>query len=181
MLDIIEDWATEYKKIKICRIDGSTPQDRRRAQMAEFNEGGEEDGVCRLFLLSTRAGGLVSLFRSFALSFLRRVSLEELIFSPLLSLYFRESTSSLPTPSSSSTRTGILKPIFKPWIELIESDRRDPFSFSDSSPLVSTQASLVANSPVAHADSFFSPNRHHRGQDPATSWSEEEVGGFGHR
>ncbi|CED83093.1 Chromatin remodeling complex WSTF-ISWI, small subunit [Phaffia rhodozyma] len=58
MLDIIEDWAIEYKKLKVCRIDGSTPQVRRREQMEEFNKGGEEDGVCRLFLLSTRAGGL---------------------------------------------------------------------------------------------------------------------------
>jgi ATP-dependent DNA helicase len=54
----IKDWATSYKGWKICRIDGSTTQDRRRTQMKEFNEAGEEDGVCRLFLLSTRAGGL---------------------------------------------------------------------------------------------------------------------------
>ncbi|KAK0523643.1 putative ATPase [Tilletia horrida] len=57
MLDIIEDWATEYKKLRICRIDGSTSQELRRSQMKSFNEETGPD-ACNLFLLSTRAGGL---------------------------------------------------------------------------------------------------------------------------
>ncbi|CAD6887025.1 unnamed protein product [Tilletia laevis] len=57
MLDIMEDWATEYKGLRICRIDGSTSQDLRRTQMKSFNEEKGPD-ACNLFLLSTRAGGL---------------------------------------------------------------------------------------------------------------------------
>jgi ATP-dependent DNA helicase len=58
MLDIIQDWATLYKGIKLCRIDGSTSQEERRSQMAEFNNGGDGPDACKLFILSTRAGGL---------------------------------------------------------------------------------------------------------------------------
>ncbi|RXK37295.1 helicase [Tremella mesenterica] len=56
MLDVIEDWATLYKGWEVCRIDGSTSQQSRREQMEAFNNGGDEG--CKLFLLSTRAGGL---------------------------------------------------------------------------------------------------------------------------
>ncbi|TXT06023.1 hypothetical protein VHUM_03496 [Vanrija humicola] len=58
MLDVIQDWATLYKGYKICRIDGSTKQEDRRAQMHEFNTGGDDPDAPQLFLLSTRAGGL---------------------------------------------------------------------------------------------------------------------------
>ncbi|WWD22255.1 hypothetical protein CI109_106746 [Kwoniella shandongensis] len=58
MLDVIEDWATLYKGLKVCRIDGSTSQESRREQMHEFNNGGTGPDACKLFLLSTRAGGL---------------------------------------------------------------------------------------------------------------------------
>ncbi|KAK0557467.1 putative ATPase [Tilletia horrida] len=57
MLDIIEDWATEYKGLRICRIDGNTSQELRRQQMKSFN-GEKGPDACNLFLLSTRAGGL---------------------------------------------------------------------------------------------------------------------------
>ncbi|CAO1627411.1 unnamed protein product [Sympodiomycopsis kandeliae] len=57
ILDIIEAWAEEYKSIRTCRIDGTTSQEERRAQMKSFNEDNSDDSV-RLFLLSTRAGGL---------------------------------------------------------------------------------------------------------------------------
>lgn len=57
MLDIIEDWANAYKKIRTCRIDGNTSLDVRRSQIKDFNEGTGPD-ACNLFLLSTRAGGL---------------------------------------------------------------------------------------------------------------------------
>ena len=53
-----EDWATVYKGWKVCRIDGSTSQESRREQMNEFNEGGDSPDATKLFLLSTRAGGL---------------------------------------------------------------------------------------------------------------------------
>ncbi|KAF9561740.1 hypothetical protein EC968_005617 [Mortierella alpina] len=54
MLDIIQDWAEIYKGWKCCRIDGSVPQEDRRRQIAEFNKSPD----LKLFLLSTRAGGL---------------------------------------------------------------------------------------------------------------------------
>ena len=55
--DIQQDWAVEFKGWDICRIDGSTSQQDRRSQMDDFNNGTGED-ACKLFLLSTRAGGL---------------------------------------------------------------------------------------------------------------------------
>lgn len=58
MLDIIEDWATEFQGWKVFRIDGSTSQPDRLSQMSEFNTAGDSPDACRLFLLSTRAGGL---------------------------------------------------------------------------------------------------------------------------
>nr|XP_018266547.1 helicase [Kwoniella dejecticola CBS 10117]OBR88705.1 helicase [Kwoniella dejecticola CBS 10117] len=58
MLDVIEDWATLHKGFKVCRIDGSTSQESRREQMHEFNNGGDDPEATKLFLLSTRAGGL---------------------------------------------------------------------------------------------------------------------------
>lgn len=57
ILDIIQDWAEEYKNFRTCRIDGTTSQEIRRAQMKSFNEDKSESSV-KLFLLSTRAGGL---------------------------------------------------------------------------------------------------------------------------
>ncbi|KAF9288314.1 hypothetical protein BGZ68_000443 [Mortierella alpina] len=54
MLDIIQDWAEIYKGWSCCRIDGSVPQEDRRRQIAEFNK----NPALKLFLLSTRAGGL---------------------------------------------------------------------------------------------------------------------------
>jgi ATP-dependent DNA helicase len=55
MLDILEDWATELKGWPICRLDGSVSQEERRQQIAHFND---PQSNVRLFLLSTRAGGL---------------------------------------------------------------------------------------------------------------------------
>ncbi|KUJ16811.1 uncharacterized protein LY89DRAFT_585086 [Mollisia scopiformis] len=52
-LDILEDYARDLRHWNVCRIDGSVAQEDRQRQIKEFNE--EED--CRLFLLSTRAGG----------------------------------------------------------------------------------------------------------------------------
>ncbi|KAG0370323.1 hypothetical protein BGZ54_006899 [Gamsiella multidivaricata] len=54
MLDIIQDWAEIYKGWVCCRIDGAVPQDDRRQQIGDFNRNPE----LKLFLLSTRAGGL---------------------------------------------------------------------------------------------------------------------------
>lgn len=53
-----EEWATVFKGFKICRIDGSTSQESRREQMNTFNNGGKSPDATKLFLLSTRAGGL---------------------------------------------------------------------------------------------------------------------------
>ncbi|TYJ55066.1 hypothetical protein B9479_004290 [Cryptococcus floricola] len=58
MLDVIEDWATSYKGWEVCRIDGSTSQESRREQMDSYNAGRDDPDACKLFLLSTRAGGL---------------------------------------------------------------------------------------------------------------------------
>ncbi|KAK4701965.1 ATP-dependent DNA helicase, partial [Phenoliferia sp. Uapishka_3] len=55
MLDIIHDWAYDQKKWDLCRIDGNTKIDERRTLMEKFNA---PDGTCKLFLLSTRAGGV---------------------------------------------------------------------------------------------------------------------------
>ena len=43
---------------KICRIDGSTAPLDRREEMNRFQNGGDDPDAPRLFLLSTRAGGL---------------------------------------------------------------------------------------------------------------------------
>ncbi|KDR71576.1 hypothetical protein GALMADRAFT_159402 [Galerina marginata CBS 339.88] len=58
MLDIIEEWAVDYMGWPICRIDGSTAALDRRDQMNIFQTGGDDPKAPRLFLLSTRAGGL---------------------------------------------------------------------------------------------------------------------------
>ena len=55
MLDILEDWATDLKHWPVCRLDGSVSQEERRDQIAEFSR---PNSKIKLFLLSTRAGGL---------------------------------------------------------------------------------------------------------------------------
>lgn len=55
MLDILEDWAVYVKGWPICRLDGSVSQEARREQIEEFNDPKSDK---KLFLLSTRAGGL---------------------------------------------------------------------------------------------------------------------------
>ncbi|GAB1319283.1 Putative ATPase [Madurella fahalii] len=52
-LDILEDYCTELRKWRVCRIDGGVAQDDRRAQIQEFNT----NPRMKIFLLSTRAGG----------------------------------------------------------------------------------------------------------------------------
>ncbi|KAF9585858.1 hypothetical protein BGW38_000414 [Lunasporangiospora selenospora] len=54
MLDIIQDWAEIHKDWPCCRIDGAIKQEDRRKQIADFNRSPN----LKLFLLSTRAGGL---------------------------------------------------------------------------------------------------------------------------
>lgn len=53
-LDIIQDWATGLRAWHCCRIDGAMSQSDRHAQIHAFNT----DPCHRIFLLSTRAGGL---------------------------------------------------------------------------------------------------------------------------
>ncbi|KAI9318639.1 SNF2 family N-terminal domain-containing protein [Dichotomocladium elegans] len=55
MLDILEDWATGIKGWPICRLDGGVSQESRRQQIEDFNK---PESAYKLFLLSTRAGGL---------------------------------------------------------------------------------------------------------------------------
>lgn len=52
-LDILEDWATLLHDWECCRIDGAVKQDDRRQMITDFNT----KDSCKLFLLSTRAGG----------------------------------------------------------------------------------------------------------------------------
>ena len=54
MLDIIEDWAIYLHNWQCCRIDGGVGQADRQQQIKLFNS----DENVKLFLLSTRAGGL---------------------------------------------------------------------------------------------------------------------------
>ncbi|CAA6657592.1 unnamed protein product [Spirodela intermedia] len=54
ILDILEYFLSE-KELEICRIDGNVKLDERRRQIDEFND---LNSNTRVFLLSTRAGGL---------------------------------------------------------------------------------------------------------------------------
>eukprot|EP00268_Persea_americana_P040690 TRINITY_DN4045_c0_g1_i1.p1 TRINITY_DN4045_c0_g1~~TRINITY_DN4045_c0_g1_i1.p1 ORF type:complete len:869 (-),score=186.34 TRINITY_DN4045_c0_g1_i1:396-3002(-) len=54
VLDIIDYYFSE-KGLEVCRIDGSVSLDERKRQISEFND---LDSAVRIFLLSTRAGGL---------------------------------------------------------------------------------------------------------------------------
>ncbi|CAH2043122.1 unnamed protein product, partial [Thlaspi arvense] len=54
LLDIMDYYFSE-KGFEVCRIDGNVKLDERRRQIQEFND---EKSSCRIFLLSTRAGGL---------------------------------------------------------------------------------------------------------------------------
>eukprot|EP00186_Timspurckia_oligopyrenoides_P004169 CAMPEP_0182444864 /NCGR_PEP_ID=MMETSP1172-20130603/3175_1 /TAXON_ID=708627 /ORGANISM="Timspurckia oligopyrenoides, Strain CCMP3278" /LENGTH=725 /DNA_ID=CAMNT_0024640511 /DNA_START=35 /DNA_END=2212 /DNA_ORIENTATION=+ len=56
MLDILQDYL-ELRSIEYARIDGSTPLSDRVSQMNEFNDT-HENSKCKVFLLSTRSGGL---------------------------------------------------------------------------------------------------------------------------
>ncbi|KAL8951956.1 MAG: hypothetical protein Q9222_002108, partial [Ikaeria aurantiellina] len=53
-LDFLEEWATTLRGWPVCRIDGGVKAEDRTSQIEDFNTRKE----CRLFLLSTRAGGL---------------------------------------------------------------------------------------------------------------------------
>ncbi|CAI5758441.1 unnamed protein product [Candida verbasci] len=53
ILDLLDDWLN-YEGFNICRLDGSTAQTTREEQIQSFNN----DNKYRIFLLSTRAGGL---------------------------------------------------------------------------------------------------------------------------
>lgn len=55
MLDILQDWAIGLKQWPVCRLDGGVSQEDRRQQIEEFSD---PKSKTKLFLLSTRAGGL---------------------------------------------------------------------------------------------------------------------------
>ncbi|KXS21461.1 hypothetical protein M427DRAFT_130252 [Gonapodya prolifera JEL478] len=54
VLNILEEYCVEYRGWKVCRLDGSTKLEERKSQMKEFNTNPD----IKIFLLSTRAGGL---------------------------------------------------------------------------------------------------------------------------
>jgi len=54
MLDIIHDWAELLHHWEVCRLDGGVSQEDRRAAIRRFNTAES----AKLFLLTTRAGGL---------------------------------------------------------------------------------------------------------------------------
>jgi ATP-dependent DNA helicase len=54
----VADVQTRPQNWKTFRIDGTTKQPDRLEQMEEFNNAGDSSDACKLFLLSTRAGGL---------------------------------------------------------------------------------------------------------------------------
>jgi ATP-dependent DNA helicase len=54
MLDIIQDWAEYLHGWEVCRLDGGVSQDVRREEIDRFNK----RKSAKLFLLTTRAGGL---------------------------------------------------------------------------------------------------------------------------
>ena len=53
-----QEWAVDYMGWPICRIDGKSGPLERREEMRRFQTGGDDPNAPRLFLLSTRAGGL---------------------------------------------------------------------------------------------------------------------------
>ena len=64
-LDLLEDWAIVLKGWDVCRIDGGVGAEEREEQIAAFNapppaktKSKSKQNDIRLFLLSTRAGGL---------------------------------------------------------------------------------------------------------------------------
>ncbi|PWN32770.1 uncharacterized protein FA14DRAFT_137818, partial [Meira miltonrushii] len=57
MLDILEEWCVDYKGVTPFRIDGTVSVQERANLMKEFNTNKGPD-ACKIFLLSTRSGGL---------------------------------------------------------------------------------------------------------------------------
>ncbi|TIC05781.1 hypothetical protein E3Q16_01818 [Wallemia mellicola] len=57
-LDILEDYLVDGLGWNICRLDGSTSQEEREEQIEFFNEKSDDPDAPKVFLLSTRAGGL---------------------------------------------------------------------------------------------------------------------------
>lgn len=54
VLNLIQDWL-DFENIEVCRLDGSTAQSVRETEIALFND---KKSPFKVFLLSTRAGGL---------------------------------------------------------------------------------------------------------------------------
>lgn len=57
MIDILEDWSESFKGVTPFRIDGNVDIHERARLMKQFNTD-KGPNACKLFLLSTRSGGL---------------------------------------------------------------------------------------------------------------------------
>ena len=45
---LLQDWATEFKKWLVCRLDGSMDMDSRREDIRRFQDGGDAPDAPRL-------------------------------------------------------------------------------------------------------------------------------------
>ena len=114
-----QDWATEFKGWRLCRIDGSTSASDRAEQVALFQDPSKsKKDPPRMFLLSTRAGGMG----------LNLVEADTVIFYD--QDWVSEASSKHPLSANTSVYYRIPRWISKPKIERTESGRRNPFSCS---------------------------------------------------
>src|SRR5258707_12904483 len=117
------DWATEFKHWPLWRIDGSTGPLERRAEIDRFQQGGDKPDAPRLFLLSTRAGGLgTNLVAADTVVFYDQDWVRTFFFSFLLDVIVDECFGR------------IHKWTCRHRIEHTGSGRRNPCSYSDWSP-----------------------------------------------
>jgi len=136
MLDILEDYMMVHG-YKYCRIDGGTKGEDRDRQMDEYNAPGSEKFV---FMLSTRAGGLGINLATADIVILYVISSSSSSSSHIhthtryIIITHTLPRTNQPTPIHPPTdtiATGTHKSIFKPWIELIVSVRKNKFECSD--------------------------------------------------
>ena len=121
-LDIIEDWAVDWKGWNICRIDGHTKQEDRRSQLKDFNENKGKDAP-NLFLLSTRSGGV-----GINLTGADTVILFDSDWNPQMDLQAVRPTVLYRQGNWATMR--LTRPLFNRWTAFTDSDRQSPSWFS---------------------------------------------------